>query len=90
MLLHVATIVVGLEADCQMPCKAMDNVDEMHKEEILVAKVEAVYVLHMVEDEMDIVDMVLDTISYAEDVRTTSEIDTVRHPNLRSIVVVGN
>lgn len=78
-----ATTEVGLGAVLQMPCRAMDNVDKRIVEVPMATKVEVVYVLLVVRDEMDIVDMVQDTISYAGDGRIPCQTDIVRGHSLR-------
>lgn len=86
----MATIVVGLEVVLRKTCKVMDTIDRRHKEGIVAAKVEVANSLHKEKDEMDIVDMVLDTNTYAEDDRNSFRIDIEKDLDPSLVVDIGN
>lgn len=64
-----------------MPCKVVDIVNKIYKAEIMVAKVEAVVALEVVQVVPDIVVMVQVTNSYAEADRSTYQTVIVQDLN---------
>lgn len=91
-VVHCSMVATGVEVALGywMPCKVVAIAIRIFKEEAMVAKVEAVVALELVQVVLVNVVMVLVTISYAEADRSTYRTVTVQDQDLTFVVEQGS